>query len=433
MPAPEVAAQRPDSSLGRNDESLPAYLARKRQEISLIASPLASSSILERMRLETPGDIIGLKFELAAALKARDASVSWNRTETNWSNGEGFAAGPFGASYGYQRADLDITGPDIYRLPGFEMRTLYAASGMAALSVTLEALQNAKAGLTLRAPRDVYPETAELLRAMRIEDAGPHSDGVLADSSAREGALALPFDTSEGSGVVIYDTTCAWRGANEVKAVAALAARRASALILVRSHAKLDSLGVEYGRLGSIVLAVPQGVAMETHLATKELFETMREIVRLTGRGPSLAHFPPFACGQRYEQLSQARVARITSNQRLLVEMLRAGSPGLRLACYRHGLYLTLAPATPLGRERCADLAGDLAVRITTSGVPARHAGSFGFDFFATEWFEDRLQGTHVVRVAVPDLPSGLVARAGAAIGVWLREADCLCPPSRAR
>jgi len=42
------------------------------------------------------------------------------------------------------------------------------------------------------------------------------------------------------------------------------------------------------------------------------------------------------------------------------------------------------------------------------AGLPLRHAGSFGFDFGAAEWFRDTARNRCVVGIAVPDLPTPL-------------------------
>ena len=47
------------------------------------------------------------------------------------------------------------------------------------------------------------------------------------------------------------------------------------------------------------------------------------------------------------------------------------------------------------------------------------HAGSFGFDFAATEWFHDATTDQYSVRVAVPDLPTELWNDLAIAIARW--------------
>jgi hypothetical protein len=53
------------------------------------------------------------------------------------------------------------------------------------------------------------------------------------------------------------------------------------------------------------------------------------------------------------------------------------------------------------------------------AGLPLRHAGSFGFDFGATEWFRDTSCNRHVVRIAVPDLPTLLWDQVARAVVEW--------------
>lgn len=55
------------------------------------------------------------------------------------------------------------------------------------------------------------------------------------------------------------------------------------------------------------------------------------------------------------------------------------------------------------------------------AGFPIRHAGSFGFDFAATEWFHNATTDEYSVRVAVPDLPAELWKDLAVAIAEWWR------------
>jgi len=54
-----------------------------------------------------------------------------------------------------------------------------------------------------------------------------------------------------------------------------------------------------------------------------------------------------------------------------------------------------------------------------SSGLPLRHAGSFGFDFGATEWFHDRSRDRYAIRIAVPDLPTALWDEVAEAVARW--------------
>jgi hypothetical protein len=81
-----------------------------------------------------------------------------------------------------------------------------------------------------------------------------------------------------------------------------------------------------------------------------------------------------------------------------------AALPGARE--FAHRLYVALAPGMALTEQQAKDLAGAMCHDLSDIGLPLRHAGSFGFDFAAAEWFHDTARDRHLVRVAVPDLPT---------------------------
>ena len=56
---------------------------------------------------------------------------------------------------------------------------------------------------------------------------------------------------------------------------------------------------------------------------------------------------------------------------------------------------------------------------LARAGLPIQHAGSFGFDFAATEWFRNPATDRYSVRIAVPDLPTAIWNDLVEAIARW--------------
>ena len=56
---------------------------------------------------------------------------------------------------------------------------------------------------------------------------------------------------------------------------------------------------------------------------------------------------------------------------------------------------------------------------LAQAGLPIQHAGSFGFDFVATEWFRNPTTDRYSVRIAVPDLPTAIWDDLVEAIAWW--------------
>src|SRR3954447_11364829 len=122
---------------------------------------------------ESVDAVVALKFRLGALLKAERVLVDWSRTETNWAHaGQAHRIGPYALHSDYQRANLTVAGPDIYctldEVGYREVSTVYAASGMSAVSAVLSAIGRVWPGARVAAPAGAYGETLEAIAACGI-------------------------------------------------------------------------------------------------------------------------------------------------------------------------------------------------------------------------------------------------------------------------
>jgi hypothetical protein len=416
-------------------ETLDAYLQRKSREIALLEACLTTRLSLPRPT--SPAEVIKQKFQIASALKSEYAIKDWALTETAWAHAGKMTAGPFEFSYDYQRADLEVRGPSFYAFDCPELHdTVYTSSGMSAISALLFSSGKLTPVADIMVLPGSYGETLELIEAhvrhlrtvhlkSPAEDLAAPADIprilLLDTSTPCHGIEAALRCTSPRLDLVVFDTTCFSAGSGRIGRVLRWAQRYDLPVVLVRSHTKLDSLGLEYGRLGSAVFVgarAPEQTPERERLRT--LAAETRRAVRLFGGAALPAHFSPFVGSSEYRELTDARVASILRNSRrtarYFAQVPNGSPPPLR---FGHGLYLTLVPNRPIDEGKARELAAALSSDLAKAGMPLRHAGSFGFDFAATEWFHDTAADRYLVRVAVPDLPTLLWDDVAKSIADW--------------
>jgi hypothetical protein len=417
-------------------ETLEAYLDRKREEVTLLNGFLDTPLALRHP--VSVVDVIEQKFQLAAALKAEYALHDWALTETAWAHQGRLRAGPFEFSYDYQRADLEVRGPSFYRFDSSTAanETIYTSSGMAAISALLLASMRLMSEADILVLPGSYGESLELIesyaRQLRLVLLKSFPEEV-ASRPGRPRILLLDSCTSAAAfeatlhcvrphlDLVIFDTTCFSGGSGRIRRVLSWARHWKIPIVLARSHTKLDSLGLEYGRLGSAVFVVcEKRVATAKQEWLENLAREMRNAVRLFGGAALPAHFPPYVGTKAYRVLTDRRVAAILRNSRQTARYFASALPGSSAELhFAHGLYVTLAPKRALDEKHTKQMAADLCGDLRKAGLPLRHAGSFGFDFGAAEWFHDTTRNRYLVRIAVPDLPTLLWDQVARAVVRW--------------
>lgn len=416
----ERAAVSPDVAL---------YVARKRREIALLESCLTAAAPTDARVPGTVPEVIDRKFQLAAALRAERSLSSWAITETARPEHDEWQCGAFTLRYGYQRADLDIHGPPIYPCmdaTGHAVETVYTTSGMSAIASLFTALLARQGPLDVRLARGGYGETRELFerlgdrlrvrpwrRSRGRADDPPcviYVDSVTAAIPHRDDPL--PHSTR----LVVLDTTCFGQTSGRIRRVLAWARRHDAPVALLRSHAKLDALGIEYGRLGSIVLTWrrrgPAGFM-------RDLVREVRDTVRLLGSAAIPAHLPPFVGTPAYRAATVSRTATLVRNTRRLARALASSPLAEGVTLYPHALYLTIDPRGELRVQDVRRAVTSLADTLSAKGLAVRHAGSFGFDFTALEWFTDPVTKRNVIRVAPGDVPPSEIDASAEAMVAW--------------
>jgi hypothetical protein len=407
------------------------YFDRKQGELAVIASALGRPYL---PRPRTIAAVIEAKFRLAAELKARRARAAWGMTETNWGEAQSLQSGPFRFSYRYQRADLAVAGPLPYRPEGFEGATLegpiYTCSGMAAISALLLALGTGKRSRVVFPPGS-YKETLEFAASYvgievvcssspRHPRPGHVGKTILWLDSPPFGARAQELEAwLLDADLLVFDTTTFAAYSGRIGRLLRWARTARLPAVLVRSHTKLDTLGIEYGRLGSATFVSFPEVPLRKLVGWRDLARKMPEAVRLLGSAALPANFCPFIGNPAYRDLSSRRTAAMLLNGRLMGDGLTAALGERSVRRYAHGLFLGLIPSRTWTEADATAMAEQMAAKLTRSGVPARHAGSFGFDFVAIDGYFDSGLNGHVLRLAFADLPLSLCAHLAETSAAW--------------
>jgi len=414
-------------------EDTESYLERKHQELLLISGCLGHPAPARPENIE---EVIEKKFRLAAELKSEHALDAWQSTQTRW-NTASLRSGPFAFNYRYQRADLIVSGPLPYRdldsiREAEPCSVSYTCSGMAAVSAVLFAFADRQKGALLHLP-GCYKETLELaesfvpelyclsLRAAHRDRAPPQRQSMLwLDWPIKIGSISSDVRrAAQAADVIVFDTTCFSAASGCIRRFLEWARCAGTPVVLVRSHTKLDTLGIEYGRLGSIVFVAFRDTPALKRRRLLALAEKTEDAVRLLGNRALPAQFCPFFGSTAYWTLSARRSAALLRNGRFFARRLLGEFGSTAVRAYPHGMFAALVPPHLVEQDEAAAEAERLSASLARRSLPVRHAGSFGFDFVAVEGFFDTEIDRHVIRVAVADLPTYISKQVAEQVVAW--------------
>jgi len=410
-------------------ETLQEYLARKNRELAFLAAcvrPDLPAPVATGL-LEVPR----LKQALRTAQIAQAVTAHPDLLETNVRPGRERRFEVFSLGYYYQRFDMNVAGPPIHPAltaddaPALIRAERYFSSGMGAISAALLALDALPEGpRRVLLPADAYFETLQLLRSLprRLEvepqatladlraalQAAPGGAVLYLDSIAAEDPAALLSDLrADALRLLVLDSTCYDRADPRLLAFAQAAEALALPALLLRSHQKLDHLGIEHGRLGSLVSLLPPQATAASHRLLRDLLAQADTLRRLLGSAAVPTFLLPYAADPAFLALNRERLELMADRNARAAAWLAARLPPGTVRAYHHGRFLTLTAASlgDLPQARLEEAVEELAATAAQEGLPARRAASFGFDFAALTVFPDLPTGHACLRVAFADHP----------------------------
>jgi hypothetical protein len=402
-----VESARPARVAAASSETTFGYWERKNDEVALLREQLG----IDGPAIVTIPDLVRDKQYLRAQMIARFIAGHPHLTESNLGN-PGMDVDGASLGFHYQRYDMRLRrkpfAPWIY--PALASRHLSSlgflcTSGMSAVTAALTALDllHGETRPIYLAP-DTYFETRQFVRdylyqlksvfelpAVLVRCGALVLDSIChVDPLARLGACAL-----DALCAVVFDTTCYDVSAPEIERVVERCRAAGVPCVLVRSHLKIDTLGLEYGRLGSIVIVLPRPCPPARARFVRHLRRRIADFLVKTGTGFSIASYFPLTSDPAFRRLNQRRNAVMRDNNlrcaAALSEIVHPRSAA-RVVAYHHGRFLFLH--TPVG-DRSGRQVGALAHALLEAGICARPAPSFGYDF------------TAITRLAGPSFPDG--------------------------
>lgn len=351
--------------------------------------------------------------------------------------------GPSGPiEYSYQRYDLRRTEVDWLREIHFTSATdrftegLYLSCGMAGITAILaviarrgwKRLQFSAEGyfesyllvtrffetISLDQTADQFSSDREVLWLDTCSPRWP-------DFPGKRGALRL----------IVVDTSCVEPDSEHVNRWLQEAARLACPLVLVRSHLKLDTFGMELGRLGSVIAVAPD----HDPEATKEFALELHQARTGMGTNFCLTSLYPWIGDPELARLAGLRTAAIRRATAWLVESLeqeRQPDDQFEVLSRVHGIYLVVRTHLNVAvSETCEDdptamkpnlLSRTIAERCRDQELPVIAASSFGLDQIVVLDYVNMHDGRHQIRVSGADLPQHYLPKVAAQIRQVIAE-----------
>lgn len=310
-------------------------------------------------------------------------------------------------SYEYQRYDGVVS----YRytsniIPLFNdtqiaKRTFFISSGMGAISSFIISLF-AYGRYNIRHSPDIYFETIDILSQFN------RKDGTLMyyiDSIQNDPDNTFPeLFNSSNHRIVVLDTTC-W-SYNQASKIIKILLGQGHICIALRSHTKLDMLGTEFSKLGSVTYYVSKSSKREQIEVMKELLSNHMRMIGHLGVWATPDAFPAFWREERFIATSTNRTIAIQeANRRAAKTLIEQNGVPFILPAHSLFILLQIFEEANDATKKLTALIDKFVEKEKSLGLPVRRATGFGFDDVVVDVYYDNQVKKNTVRIAFGDIP----------------------------
>jgi hypothetical protein len=366
--------------------------------------------------------------------------LRWKITEqysSPWT--ETFIPGPLGErksefgmpiKYDYQRIllDIDSSRPEKFvypclKWPKLKAHAHFTSCGQVSLTATFAVLSGFYSR-RIRIFSDLYWETLDGLVAggWKID---LRADIALIDSSLMENSLDEILAKCRGVKVLIVDTTCWIHDDPRVSKVIKFALKTKAKLFLCRSHLKLDSMGMEYGRLGSIVWSHVKSETPESLRMNQKL----QQLLRLWGGYAQISQLYPFWQNKKFHAQNAKWVDRLRkANSAFAAEMADAKFNGLSFRKFDHDIFSWIE-CTNYSERMIRRETKFLMRALRFQGYQSHLVASYPWDFVALTFFSPKFQfargrkPSFALRVSMPPLEPKQAVEVAQIFKRWMANA----------
>ncbi|MBI3535043.1 MAG: hypothetical protein HY072_06110 [Deltaproteobacteria bacterium] len=281
-------------------------------------------------------DLIDFKRKARVSLLLKNYSSLSQMTESCWE----LSCNP-AFNFTYQRFDLRPSSHE-FNAYGNKQEVypmFFTSSGMSAICSFFIALSQIFEGMfNLQGMPGRYFETTRLLAKLKINISDNNNHKIFQDKTVFKPeskyflyldtiAKHCPFDQIQDSMLecnyaVIIDTTCESRQSEKLWNFINRCINKSIPCVLIRSHLKLDSLGLEFARLGSIAFVLPHLLSTERADLIRQCIKTLPGVIAETGATflPS-ALFPGWRSAS-FDPLNELRIHFIKKANSLVVQYI---------------------------------------------------------------------------------------------------------------
>jgi len=331
---------------------------------------------------------------------------------TNLNVAKNYELGDFILKYNYQRFDssflVEKFAERFYKITGdYSEFKLFTNSGMSAISSFFLSL-NSISKFRVVYDEDIYFETKlffqeKCLKNLFVKNVFPPKI-LYIDSIAYKNGLLKKRNWEQYFAIVI-DNTC-WYSNEFSKEITEIIAK-GKICILLRSHTKLDMMGSDVVKLGSIVYLLPKYMKNRDYQIIEAIIKKNFYYLGVIGGFPELYEIPEFLLSAKFHKINNERIIYIRKNNALLYRELLAQKIAVILP--EHQLFCLVKCGNELHE---ADLKRKIQHWVNGFDfdmLPIKFAGSFAFDFIAVDTYNCAIDHCMKIRISFGDLPEEYV------------------------